>query len=233
MLIYYFSMNKNAPGLEICPASYEDCHWLHELAQLRAKNEELKHLVTKDPLTGLFNYRYFKEILGNEIQRSIRSGKPLSLILVDLDHFKSINDRWGHEAGNQTLKTIASLFRLELRQSDIICRYGGEEFTILLPQTALPIAVKVAERLRLSIAHTQIEFEDQVFNLTASFGAGVYQQANEYTEDGFVDTVDQYLYQAKEQGRNQVCHLDFDKLKPLTAVSTDEKAALLKRRKDD
>jgi len=226
-------MNKNQQELETCPAAYKDCEWLNELAQLRLENEELKQLVTTDSLTGLFNYRYFKDILSNEIQRSIRSSKPLSLILIDLDHFKSINDRWGHEAGNQTLKTVATLFKHELRQEDIICRYGGEEFTIILPQTALPVAVKVAERLRLSIERTQIEFEGQVFNLTASFGAGVYQQANEYTEEAFIDAVDQFLYQAKAQGRNQVSHPDFASLKPLTAVSSDERAALLKRRKSE
>jgi diguanylate cyclase (GGDEF)-like protein len=153
--------------------------------------------------------------------------------MVDLDHFKSINDQWGHEAGNEALKTVAGVFRQQLRQSDIICRYGGEEFAILLPQTPLTIAVKVADRVRGKIEQTLVIFEDSEFSITASLGAGVYQQANEYTEDGFVDHVDQWLYQAKQQGRNQVCHVDFDSLKPRTAVSLEERAALFSRRKED
>ncbi len=228
-------MNKEQQhsDVELCPVEFDDCQWLKQLAQLKRENEQLKQLVTTDPLTGLFNFRYFQDILGNEILRSDRSGRPLSLIMVDLDHFKSINDNWGHEAGNIALKTAAAVFRKELRQSDIVCRYGGEEFTILLPQTPLPIAVNVAERIRLTLQRTPVEYEDQAFNLTASFGVGVYQVANEYTEKSFVDMVDQYMYQAKQQGRNRVCHLDFDKLKSPTAVSAEEKSALFRRRKDD
>lgn len=219
--------------LEICPVDVENCQWLEQLAQLRRENEELKLLVTTDLLTGLFNYRYFRQMLDIEMHRTNRSNRPTCLILIDLDHFKSVNDKWGHEAGNLALQTVAKVFKQELRQSDIICRYGGEEFTIILPQCPLPIAVSVAERLRLSIEKAVVEYEDSNFRLTASFGVGLYQQVNEFTAESFVSAVDQHLYRAKQQGRNQVCHPDFVTLKPPTAVTSDEKAALFNRREGD
>lgn len=226
-------MNANDTDLESCPVGELKCDWLLQLAELRQENEKLKLLVTTDPLTGLFNYRYFQEILSSEMQRSNRTGRPTCLIMIDLDHFKSVNDKWGHEAGNLALKTAARVFKQELRQFDIVCRYGGEEFALILPQTALPIAVNVAERVRLCLEKTPVDFEGTIFKLTASFGVGIYQQENDFTRESFVDEVDQFMYQAKLQGRNQVCHPDYSTLKPRTAVSADERSALFKRRKDD
>lgn len=226
-------MNANHTDFETCPVGEESCEWLQKLSDLRQENEKLKLLVTTDPLTGLFNYRYFQEILGSEMQRTNRTGRPTCLVMIDLDHFKSVNDKWGHEAGNLALKTAARIFKQELRQFDIVCRYGGEEFALILPQTPLPIAVNVSERVRLCLENTPVEFEDKDINLTASFGVGVYQQENEYTQESFVDAVDQFMYQAKQQGRNQVCHADYSTLKPRTTVSADEKSSLLKRRKED
>lgn len=227
------AMNESEFEIEICPVGENDCDWLQQLVELRRENENLKLLVTTDPLTGLFNYRYFQEILASELQRSNRTGRPTCLVMIDLDHFKGVNDKWGHEIGNLALKTAAGVFKKQLRQFDIVCRYGGEEFALILPQTALPIAVNVAERVRLRLESMPIEFDDRMIKITASFGVGIYQQENDYTPDTFVDAVDQFLYQAKQQGRNQVCHPDYSTLKPRTSVTADEKAALFKRRKDD
>lgn len=223
-------MNANDTDIESCPVGEEECHWLQVLSVLKAENEKLKQLVTSDPLTGLYNYRYFNDILGSEMQRSNRTGRPTCLVMIDIDHFKSVNDQWGHEAGNLALKTAARIFKQELRQFDIVCRYGGEEFALILPQTALPIAVNVAERVRLCLEQTPVEFDGNEIRLTASFGVGIYQQENDFTQESFVDFVDQFMYLAKQQGRNQVCHPDYATLKPRTAVSTDEKSALFSRR---
>jgi len=218
--------------LESCPVKVDDCEWLKELAQLRSENDELQLLVTTDTLTGLYNFRYFQDHLSKEMQRSLREGRPTCIIMIDLDFFKSINDKWGHEAGNLALKMAASVFRQAIRLSDVVCRYGGEEFVIILPQTTLPIAVSVAERVRLWLEQATIDFEGETFNLTASFGVGAFSKENEVTLEAFVDSVDQYMYQAKQQGRNQVCHADFTSVKSETSVSAEERSALFDNKEE-
>lgn len=225
-------MKSTESNLEVCPLGDNDCQWLHRLAELKQENDRLKLLVTTDPLTGLFNYRYFEEILASEMQRTNRTGRPTCLIMIDLDHFKQVNDEYGHEAGNLALKMAASVFKQELRLFDIVCRYGGEEFALILPQTGLHIAVNVAERVRLCLEKTPVVFENKEIRLTASFGVGIYQYGGELTQKSFIESVDQFMYQAKHQGRNQVCHPDFSTLKPRVTVTADEKSELYKRRKD-
>ncbi|MBT4074948.1 MAG: GGDEF domain-containing protein [Gammaproteobacteria bacterium] len=225
-------MSKNQE-LESCPVDEPDCHWLTELSSLRSENSELKLLVTTDTLTGLYNFRYFQENLSIEMERTLRAGRPTSIIMIDLDFFKSINDKWGHEAGNQALKMAATVFKQAIRLSDVVCRYGGEEFVIILPQTTLPTAVNVAERVRLWLEQAVVEFEAESFTLTASLGVGVFSKDSEYTRESFVDSVDQYLYQAKQQGRNQVCHVDYSTLKSETSVSAEEKSALFGNNQDE
>jgi len=212
--------------IEICPVDQLDCEWLQELSLLRSENAELKLLVTTDTLTGLYNFRYFQQNLCIEMERTLRTGRPTSMIMIDLDFFKAINDERGHEAGNQALKVAAAVFKQAIRSSDVVCRYGGEEFVIILPQTTLPTAVNVAERVRLWLEQAQVEFEAETFTLTASLGVGVFSTDSELTLESFVGSVDQYLYQAKEQGRNQVCHADFSTIKSETSVSAEEKSAL-------
>ena len=204
---------------------------MHELASLRSENAELKLLVTTDTLTGLYNFRYFQENMGREMERTGRAGRPTSIIMIDIDFFKAINDEWGHEAGNQALKMAASAFKQAVRSSDVVCRYGGEEFDIILPQTTLPTAVGVAERVRLWLEQTRLDFEGDTIYLTASFGVGVYTKEKEMSLETFVDSVDQYLYQAKQQGRNQVCHADYSEVKSETSVSAEEKTALFEVQK--
>lgn len=226
-------MAKSEFKLPTCPVDHPDCHWLPQLSLLRQENEELKLLVTMDPLTGLYNYRFFRQSLEIELSCSNRSARPTSLMMIDLDHFKSINDQWGHEVGNLALQNAARVFNQTLRQSDIICRYGGEEFAVILPQTALPLAVNVAERLRQNLEQTAVEFDGNEIYVTASIGVGVYQRSNEFTAESFVEATDGYMYQAKKQGRNQVCHAAFESTESQTAVSADERAALFSPMDED
>ncbi len=226
------SEHKEKDREMICPVGVADCQWLTELKDLQAENAELKQLVTTDTLTGLYNFRYFREMLAKEMEQTQRSGIPTGLIMIDLDFFKAINDEWGHEGGNQALIMAASVFRQAVRLSDIVCRYGGEEFAIILPQTRLATAVNIAERVRQWLEQSTVEFDEHQFPITASFGVGVYQRGQAMTAEAFIDSVDQYLYQAKQQGRNRVAHADFSSLPTETSVSAQEKSDLFGNRPD-
>ncbi len=214
------------PSPPKCPLLEDDCRHLSEVLRLRSENRELQQLVTTDTLTGLFNYRYFCQVLDTEMQRTRRTGRTTCLIMIDLDHFKAVNDRWGHEGGNVALKTAARVFRQELRQLDIVCRYGGEEFAVIVPQTGLPMAVAIAERIRRSLEQTPVPFGDQPFRLTASFGVDCYRYTDRDSAEGFVKRVDGWLYKAKEAGRNRVAHPPFNGSGEPGEVSPDERAAL-------
>jgi diguanylate cyclase (GGDEF)-like protein len=221
------SSNVEKPG---CPAGEAECHVIDELIGLRRETEELKGLVDTDTLTGLSNYRHFRMALEQEMERTHRTGQPTSLVLVDLDHFKGINDTWGHETGNRALRQTATLMRTMVRKIDIPCRYGGEEFALILPGTQLPLAVNVAERLRKAIASAPLGLEKGETHFTASMGADIYLAGQEDTMDSFIDRVDKLLYRAKEEGRNRVCHSDLKYLRPETEVSLEEKRALFEER---
>ncbi len=212
-----------------CPVEEGDCYWLDEVAKLRREITELSELALTDALTGLYNFRHFKYVLQAEMDRSKRSGIPTTLVMIDLDHFKQINDSYGHEVGNIALKTVANTLKSEVRTTDVVCRYGGEEFTIIFPETHLNLAVKVADRIRKAIAITPIVFDGGVIDLTASMGASVYLKSSILGIDDFIDTVDKYLYEAKNSGRNCICHIDYQSLSTVTEVGVDERAMLLGR----
>jgi diguanylate cyclase (GGDEF)-like protein len=226
-------MSQSEQKIAVCPVGIRDCDWVSQVAALQQEITELQTQVSTDPLTGLFNYRYFESVLKNEMHRTNRTGYPTALVMIDLDLFKQVNDRWGHEGGNKALQLAASVFKQELRAVDIICRYGGEEFVLVLPQTTLPMAVKVAQRVRLTLQQTPVAFADNWFNITASLGVALYQANDKQSIEAFVDEADQYLYQAKQKGRNQVCHPDFAPVKQATEVSMEEKAALFANPEQD
>lgn len=206
-----------------CPLGKQDCPFIEELDELRLSLEELSDLVRTDQLTGLANYRSFCQLLEQEIERTERSGQPTSLIMLDIDFFKQVNDNWGHEVGNQALIHIAQLMLQTVRRLDTPCRYGGEEFGVILPNTDLGAALPVAERLRQVIAETPLQVDERQLELTASLGIATYQLGEKTTPEELVQRADHYLYQAKQEGRNQVCHPELPKVE---LVSRNEKDAL-------
>ena len=190
----------------ICPVAEPVCQYLDEVSDLRSRLSEMSHQLNTDPLTDVFNYRYFVKALGAEMERTVRTGQPTALLMIDLDHFKNVNDTWGHEVGNKTLVQTATLMKNSVRKLDIPCRYGGEEFALVLPSTDLLTAVKVAERIREQIASTPIVLEGKELIVTASFGLDVLNPGQNETVEGFVQRADHHLYRAKKEGRNRVCH---------------------------
>ena len=210
----------------VCPKQGDPCVNKQEFAQLRLKVKELSQLVLTDPLTGLFNFRHFNQTLINEMERTRRTGDTTILIMLDLDFFKQVNDRWGHEVGNQALKLTAQLMLLNTRKLDVVCRYGGEEFALILPMTDLSTGAKVAERIRKAIDNAPLLIDGEDVGLTASLGVAAFSRSQQELPERLVERADQYLYQAKQEGRNRVCHENIESLKTDSSVSADEKAAL-------
>ena len=210
----------------MCPVGEASCEWLEEVENLRNQIKLLSELVSTDALTGLFNFRHFKTVLQAEMDRSKRSGIPTSLVMVDVDHFKAINDTYGHEAGNRALKSLAEILSSEVRTTDIVCRYGGEEFAMIFPETHLNLAVKVADRIRKQISSQPLAIDGGEIKLTVSMGASVYMKFSVLDFNDFVASVDKYLYEAKQSGRNCICHIDYSELRSVTEVGVDERAML-------
>lgn len=173
---------------------------LEEIRELQAK---LAEMAIRDGLTGLYNRRYLDETLEREIARSRREGHPLSLVMIDIDRFKEINDTYGHQAGDEVLRTLADQLHRQVRAEDVPCRYGGEEFLILLPGMPLQSATERAEAWRQEFADKQVRFGDFELRNTASFGVASYPGHGK-TADELSRCADQALYQAKAGGRNRV-----------------------------
>ena len=177
-----------------------------KLAQeLLEANKKLRELAYRDGLTGLYNHRYFQEILEREIKRARRYKKPLSLLMIDIDHFKKINDTYGHLHGDEVLKRLAQIFSESIRACDYAARYGGEEFSIILPETLLNGALNVAERLRQRVKNTPIVLADQEIRVTISIGLAAYENTQrEITRSQLIALADKALYQSKMAGRDRV-----------------------------
>jgi two-component system, cell cycle response regulator len=159
-----------------------------------------------DGLTGLFNRRYFDRRLREEIAHAKRHKRPFSLVLLDLDHFKLVNDTYGHEDGDRVLRHIAEVAQAQLREDDVACRYGGEEFILLLRGTSGPAARVVANRLRANLADRPITLgpNDELRHITFSAGVAAADERNAYDADDIVSRADAALYRAKRAGRNRV-----------------------------
>lgn len=168
-----------------------------------AYHEEIYRLTITDGLTGIANRRAFEETITAEFRRALRYARPLSLAMLDLDHFKMVNDMYGHMAGDHVLKMLAAVVRGRIRAEDTLARYGGEEFALLLPETPRAMAAQLAEKIRAAVANTQFIFEDRVIPVTVSMGiADVVPELRAHHQ--LVKAADARLYEAKRDGRNRV-----------------------------
>ena len=169
---------------------------------IQALQEELRQQATRDSLTGLYNRRFLDEFFARELLLAERSGDPLSVIMVDLDYFKEVNDRYGHLAGDQALRVLGDLMLGRLRATDIVCRYGGEEFLLVLPGTTEDSAVERAEGLRRAMAATTVRHGASRIRVTASLGVATFPHHGG-TRDTLIAAADSALYEAKAGGRNR------------------------------
>ena len=176
------------------------------IGDLNRAEQQLQEMASRDYLTGLLNRREAYRQISSEITRSARTGKPVAFLLFDIDHFKRINDTYGHNAGDMVLKQLALKLMKTLRDYDIACRYGGEEFLVVAPETSAEHAFMLAERLRMTIATTNFNIETQDISVTVSIGLSQLQP-NDIIEK-VVSRADEALYQAKNNGRNQSCKAD-------------------------
>jgi diguanylate cyclase (GGDEF)-like protein len=166
---------------------------------------QLEKLAALDGLTGIYNRRHFEDVAAREVYRFQRYGGSISLIMLDLDHFKNINDAHGHAAGDAVLVSAAKTLASCLRKSDIMGRFGGEEFIVLLPETDRAAAIAIAEKMRQALESLMVRFQEQSFRVTASFGVTGVTSPESATPEIFFERADRALYEAKEKGRNRVC----------------------------
>lgn len=181
------------------------------LMKLRAQGEMLEQLAAFDGLTGVYNRRSLQDALEGEIGRSRRYGRPISVMMLDLDLFKDINDGYGHIFGDEILKQFSARAAESLRDSDLLCRFGGEEFTVILPETDQPGAAQVAERVRYTTAAEPFLVQGVSVDLTVSIGLATWKNAQEGTADQLLECADKALYEAKKNGRNRVCCITEEK----------------------
>jgi diguanylate cyclase (GGDEF)-like protein len=174
------------------------------LAKLEMQ-ETLRQLSVRDPLTGLFNRRYMEESLDRELRRAEREGKPIGIIMLDIDHFKVFNDTFGHDAGDALLRELGVLLPQEIRSSDIACRYGGEEFTVILPDASIDMTRQRAERIREVANRMRVRYGERVLDsVTLSLGVAAFPQ-NGVSCEVLIKDADVALYRAKNEGRDRVC----------------------------
>ena len=175
--------------------------------ELRFANDKLEKLAFRDGLTNLYNHRYFQEILAKEIARVDRYGRPLALLLFDIDHFKKVNDTYGHPAGDQVLINMALAITKAVRPSDVIARYGGEEFAVILPETNFSGMKVFAERLRRCVAALTTDTGKHSIAITISCGGAHFSPGDEISPGILINTADRALYMSKNNGRNMVTSL--------------------------
>jgi two-component system, cell cycle response regulator len=173
-----------------------------DIAQARAR---LEQLAVQDELTGLYNYRYLHNRLGEEFKRAERYREPLACVMLDIDHFKRINDRFGHDAGDSALREVAARLRKAVREIDVVTRYGGEEFLLVLPSTNFSGALAVADRVWRAIGTEPFLLPGEPERISVSAGVAVFPSRDIKSKDQLLKAADRALYQAKGDGRDRIC----------------------------
>ena len=198
---------------------------LKKLLRLEKENSRLKSLSLTDGLTNLYNRRFFTQQLKIEMTRTKRTGQPFCLMIIDLDNFKSVNDTLGHHKGDEFLVNIARIFCQKIRPTDFACRYGGDEFAIIMPATSLLDGISIAQRW-----HDMIEEVARTMKLDVSSSIGIdeFNTFNPFRDDEFFAVVDKELYRAKKEGKSKICYPGYPQKEPSSSeeVSREEKEAL-------
>ena len=175
----------------------------HQLTEIQVLQEQLKEQAVRDPLTGLYNRRFLDSIVGRELARAEREGLSMAVMMIDVDHFKKVNDRYGHPGGDEVLRKLAALLVEKVRVIDVPCRYGGEEFLLLLPSMAQEFALVRAEQCRKAFAELAVQSGADSIRATISIGIACYPQHGESFAE-LTRCADVALYRAKQEGRNRV-----------------------------
>ena len=195
----------------VCVTVYDVTDIASNKTALEATNQELKILSRTDRLTSLNNRGYWEERLQQEFSRFQRYGKTSALIMFDIDHFKNVNDSYGHQAGDEVIRIVSNQLSNSLRNTDIAGRYGGEEFGVIMPETSAKHAAIYCEKLRKTIESTVVVYEEFEIKFTVSFG--ICESSAKHTDyQAWLERTDQALYQSKENGRNQTSLFDLTSL---------------------
>ena len=198
------TLERHSTGLRGDDGQYLGRVWFfHDVTSQKQTEAALRDLARHDPLTGIANRRYFFERAKQEFARTKRYRTPLSIAEMDIDHFKQINDRYGHAAGDEVLKSFCSASQRLIRETDLFARIGGEEFAVLLPDTGLDGATRLAERLRRAVADSKLSLSAGEISYTISIGVATLRSADTGAED-CLRRADSAMYRAKQNGRNRV-----------------------------
>ncbi|RKZ95848.1 MAG: diguanylate cyclase, partial [Gammaproteobacteria bacterium] len=179
------------------------CGTHQDISYRKSMEQELRHRATHDHLTGLFNRVELEQYFQKELSRSKRYQHELSIFMIDIDHFKEVNDTYGHLVGDHILKKYAAFLQNTIRTTDLVARYGGEEFVVILPETSIKEAEELAERLRVMTSNLNIELNEGTFNITISLGIATYPEHGQ-SYDTLLEHTDLAIYRAKHDGRNCV-----------------------------
>lgn len=200
------------------------------VAKLERENRHLRSLLLTDDLTGLFNKRFFSMQLEMEMARTRRTGQPCSLIIMDFDNFKLINDTLGHGEGDRFLNLMGNLLRDNLRPTDFACRFGGDEFAAIMPVSSLNDSIRIGRRIHAAISRKISSLRWKIKeHLSMSMGAADYEPMSRQTAEDFFKRADRELYRAKRAGKNRISYDERTgrKLTEMTAVNVDERSALM------
>jgi diguanylate cyclase (GGDEF)-like protein len=172
--------------------------------ELHDSKDKIQDQANRDYLTNLYNRRYFNEISQHHINLLSREEKPICVMMIDIDKFKNVNDNYGHSIGDDCIKLLATILENNIRNSDIIARFGGDEFAIILPNTQLQNAIELAEKLRLIVMNQKIDVKNDVVKFTISIGVDKVNYLKDNSIEESLNRADKALYKAKHRGRNQV-----------------------------